>query len=141
MQKTLVPFLMIIGVLFAVVGLAVLVAPTLFAAQLEMVVSSATAVADFRAVYGGVSLAIAGVAFLALKRGELRPGAVWMVVLVMDGLLLGRLISWATHGPGSVLIFAQMGLELSGAVWGALLLRESVAVPNEAPRRSSPRAA
>lgn len=41
MQKLTVPYLMLISVLFAAVGLAVLVEPTFFARQLEMTVESA----------------------------------------------------------------------------------------------------
>ena len=123
MHKTLVSFLVVISAVFAAIGLAVFAAPTAFAAQLDMTVTSATAVADFRAVYGGVSFAAAAFAVMALRNAALRPAAVWAFTLMMEGLLLGRLFSWATHGPGNALIFAQLGLELLAATWGFLLTR------------------
>lgn len=123
MQKLTVPYLMLITVLFTVVGLAVTFEPTFVARQLEMTVESASAVSDFRAVYGGLCFAVAVLGVMAVRREELRHTVVLAFVLVCDGLVLGRLISWATHGPGSVLINAQLVLELVGAVAGFVVLR------------------
>ncbi len=123
MKKTVVPYLLANAALFAVLGLVTLVAPTAFARALEMTVESATAVADFRAVYGGVCIWVTALSVLAVRREALRPGAVLALVLLLDGAIFGRLLSWATHGPGSVLVFAQLGLEVVGATWGVLLLR------------------
>lgn len=125
MQKLTVPYLMLISVLFAAVGLAVLVEPTFFARQLEMTVESATAVSDFRAVYGGLCFAVTTLGVLAIRREALRAATVLAFVLVLDGLIFGRLISLATHGPGSWLINAQLALEVVGALGGALVLRAS----------------
>lgn len=125
MQKLTVPYLVMIAALFAVVGLAVLVEPTFVARQLEMTVESASAVSDFRAVYGGLCFAVTVLGVLAVRREELRHAAVLMFVLVLDGLIFGRIISLITHGPGSWLINAQFALEVVGAVGGALVLRAS----------------
>lgn len=123
MQKTTVPYLLLNALIFTLIGATVMVAPTQFARALDITVESATATSDFRAVYGGVCFAIAAFAISALRREALRPAAVLALVLIFDGLIFGRLLTWVTHGPGSALIFAQLALEVGGAAWGALVLR------------------
>lgn len=123
MQKLTVPYLMLISALFAVVGLAVLLEPTFVARQLEMTVESASAVSDFRAVYGGLCFAVTVLGVLAVRRPALRHAVVLTFVLVLDGLVFGRIISLITHGPGSALINAQLALEVFGAVAGFVVLR------------------
>ncbi|MGV3621422.1 MAG: DUF4345 family protein [Archangium sp.] len=125
MQKLTVPYLVMIASLFAVVGLAVLVEPTFVARQLEMTVESPSAVSDFRAVYGGLCFAVATLGVLAVRREALRANTVLFFVLVLDGLVFGRIISLITHGPGSWLINAQFALEVFGTVAGALVMRAS----------------
>lgn len=124
MQKTVAPYLWINAVIFTVIGLAVMVDPSGFARGVDITAESPTAVADFRAIYGGLCWAFAAVAGVALRRPSLRGAAVLTLVLICDGLMLGRLVSWVTHGPGEAIIFVQLGVEVVSAIWGSLLLRD-----------------
>jgi Domain of unknown function (DUF4345) len=125
MHRTLPLFLTANAVLFALFGVVAMFAPSLLGTPLDFTLPSPTALADFRAVYGGLSLALATFTGLALRRAELRPAAVLVLTLALDGLAFGRLMSWVLSGPGSAIIFAQLGLEVVAATWGALLLRQA----------------
>jgi Domain of unknown function (DUF4345) len=125
MHRTLPLFLVANAALFALFGVVAIFVPSVLATPLDLTLPSPTALADFRAVYGGISLALAALSVLALTRAELRPAVVLALTLTLDGLAFGRLMSWALSGPGSAIIFAQLGLEVVAAAWGALLLRQA----------------
>lgn len=75
---------------------------------------------EFRAVYGGFSIAISGMLVLAILDVALRPGIVFTVVAVVFGMALGRVISFAIDGYFERYAVAFFVLEL--LLGGALLL-------------------
>ncbi|MBL8911952.1 MAG: DUF4345 family protein [Archangium sp.] len=125
MTKTTPLFLGVNAFLFAGFAAASFAMPTQFASMLDINLTSPTALADFRAVYGGLSLAIAGFCFIGIRQPRVTLSAVWLLTLVMTGLILGRVVSSVVSGPGNFLIVAQLGLEAFACVWGALLIRAS----------------
>lgn len=112
---------------FAVAGYAV---PSRFAAALGMSLSDVTAVADFSATYGGMSAGIAVVLALGATRDAWERPATLLAVTASAGLLLGRLVTLAQHGPAGAYIHGSMAVELLAALLGIVLLRGA---PREAP--------
>lgn len=125
MTKTIPLFLGVNAVLFAAFAVGAFAMPAPFAAMLDITLTTQTALADFRAVYGGISFGIAAFAIIGIRQPKVTLSAVWLLTLVMDGLIIGRLISTVVSGPGNFLIFGQLGLELFAAAWGLLLIRAS----------------
>ncbi len=108
---------------FAAVGLAFLVAPTSMASLVDVDVTSPTADADVRAVYGGLQLGCAFILALASSRPEwVRSGLVAQLALY-GGLGLSRFISYALVGLPSTLGFLLHFGELAGLAFGALAWR------------------
>jgi hypothetical protein len=85
MTRTRPLYFVVNAVLFAAFTVAAWLAPTVLAGPLEISLTTPTALADFRAVYGGLSFAIAGLSLLALRKVEFR--------LAQDVLL------WRPAGP------------------------------------------
>ncbi|MFT3711803.1 MAG: DUF4345 family protein [Archangium sp.] len=123
MTKTLPLYFVVNAVLFAAFAVGAFFVPQLLATPLEISLTTPTALADFRAVYGGLSFGIAFLSVFALRKPEFQLPVLWLLTFCMDGLILGRLISTVMSGPGSVVIFAQLGLELFSAAWGFALIR------------------
>ena len=93
---------------FLAFGLAYLVAPEAIAARFDITLGSPTAVADFRAAYGGMTAGIGVVLGIARRRREWRELGVLASVVASGGLLAGRLVTIATHGPAGWLIEGLM---------------------------------
>ena len=98
-------------------------APSRFATLLGMSLHDVTAVADFCATYGGLCAGISAVLALGLARPAWERPAVTLAVTASAGLLLGRLLTIAQHGPAGLYIHGSMALELVAALAGAWLLR------------------
>jgi hypothetical protein len=129
MNRTLPLYLAVNATLFAAFAVGAIAMPTVLAGPLDIALPTPTALADFRAVYGGLSFGITLFSVMALKRPEFRLPVLWLLVLCMDGLILGRLVSTIVSGPGSLLVFAQLGLEVVSAAWGFALIRAQAAQP------------
>lgn len=108
---------------FAGIGIAFLVAPESMANRVGLMVTSATAQSDVRAVYGGLQLGCA--AFLALcaaKPAWVRPGLA-VVVLTFGGLAGARVVSWVDAGLPDALGIALHSGELTGLICGGVAWR------------------
>lgn len=116
-----------IPVYFAV-GIPAIVAPQWLAAQMDIDLTTATAICDFSAMYGGLSCG-AGLAMLLGLRSQarLRP-AVALSAILAGGLALGRIYAWITAGTPSTLMLLTLGTELVACV-GALGLLPKLAPP------------
>lgn len=105
---------------FGGTGLAFLLRPEAMTAVIGIELGGTVAVADVRAVYGGLELGVATFLVWAARRpATWRPALVGLVSL-FGGLVLGRLASLALDGwpesPGLLLAgFELAGLVLAGA--------------------------
>jgi hypothetical protein len=106
-------------------GVGFLLAPQKLAAELDITLGSATALADFRAMYGGLSLACAAFFALAIKNVSMRHSALLLAVLGAGGLMIGRLITMAFDGMPGAVIFVMLATEVFAVVGGVILLRLS----------------
>jgi hypothetical protein len=94
--------------------------PEAIGEHLGISLQSPTALADFRAMYGGAPLGVGVFMAIGLRRAEWFKPALMVVILGTGGILLGRLISVA-HDPGiEAFQWAFIGLEvimLAVAIW------------------------
>jgi hypothetical protein len=102
---------------YAAFGLAALFVPRWLASVVGIELSSPSALADFRAIYGGIPLGI-GVAMAAgLYRSEWLIPAVALAGVCALEAALARAYSWIASGTPSALIIAFMCAELLAAHW------------------------
>lgn len=105
--------LVLTGAIFAGIGLASLFAPDLVADFLNMRLDDALARFDFRAVYGGLQCGIGAFLVVSALRTPWRMPALNLSLLVLTGLIFGRLVSVAIDEPPGVTGWILLGLEVS----------------------------
>lgn len=110
---------------YAFVGISFLVAPAYMASLVDVVVASATADNDVRAVYGGVTSGLALFFWLAASRPEWFRPALAALIFTMGGLVGARFISWAVAGPPEPIGYALHLGEIIGFVAGIVALRRN----------------
>lgn len=98
-------------------------APAWLGAQLGIHLEGTTALADFRAMYGGMSLGASVIFVLGIEREDLRPAALWLATAAALGLSLGRLLTLMQAGPAGPYIYASLASELLAVGAGTFLLR------------------
>ena len=104
--------LILVGVVWLSVGVSALVDPVELADWVDFELESNSALAEFRAMHGGLSLALALLHGGAAVRGAwLRP-ALLMSSTVTGGLLFGRLVSVAVDGMFGPFVLGLAGLEV-----------------------------
>jgi hypothetical protein len=111
---------------FAAPGLGFLLAPSWFAARVDIALDSPTAFADARAVMGGLELAIAVMLAACALRARWQSAGLALQLAALGGMIAGRLVSLARDGaPGAFgwLLFAIEVL-LFAAGCAALGLRD-----------------
>jgi hypothetical protein len=115
-------------------GLVYTVQPEWLAGVVDIALPTASARADFRAIYGGAELGMAVFFALAARRpGWVRPGLA-AAALIVGGFGIVRLASLAldpaaARGAAATLLWAVGAIELSGALlcaWALRRLRASV---------------
>lgn len=84
---------LVIAVFFAGMGAFALVAPAAMLRPFGVVLGTATARAEVRAVYGGFGLAVAAVLGYASRVPEVRTGVLVTVGAALAGMAVGRLVS------------------------------------------------
>jgi len=114
-------FLGIVGLVFVAFGAWAFVDPVAVAGLTEVSLPTPTALADGRAVYGGLTLGL-GVFFVLCTRPALVPGGLWAVVLTVGGAFLGRLTGVAIDGAGSSAAIGTLASELTIAAVAAVAL-------------------
>ncbi|MDP2273164.1 MAG: DUF4345 domain-containing protein [Archangium sp.] len=98
--------------------------PYFLAGQLDITLGSTSALADFRAMYGGLPLGIAGIIALGMKNAALRHPAVLLSTLTAGGLALGRLFTMATVGLPGPLVLVSLASEVLAVGCGIYLLKK-----------------
>ncbi|MDG2048947.1 MAG: DUF4345 domain-containing protein [Myxococcota bacterium] len=108
------------AVVFSGIGLAFLFWPQELAGFLGIELTNTTALNDFRAVYGGVPAGLAAFLFMAVSRPSWTVPALWMALLTLTGLAVGRVLSEALDGTPGFIVQALQVAEIAGALLCAL---------------------
>ncbi|TGK31785.1 DUF4345 domain-containing protein [Leptospira gomenensis] len=129
-QEGIRPFLSKVYILLNVVvylgfGIAFMIFPLRLASLIGITVEGSAALADFRAMYGGLCLGIEIVLFFGFLREEWRRFAIFLSVTTAGGLLFGRLCTLFLDGPGNVYIYVSMGTEIGAVAIGVWLLQRT----------------
>ncbi|TGK19697.1 DUF4345 domain-containing protein [Leptospira stimsonii] len=99
--------------------------PLKLASWIGIEIQTTAALADFRAMYGGLCFGIGIVLVLALFRKEWLSSGILLSVTTAGGLLLGRLYTILLDGPGNEYIYISMATEVGAIVIGGWLLKRS----------------
>ncbi|MEP1469396.1 MAG: DUF4345 domain-containing protein [Halieaceae bacterium] len=81
-----------------------------------------SALVDFRATYGGMTVAVGVMLFYLHSIGQVRPSLV-IVVLVLSCMAITRTIGLYVDGAGNFLMYAYLVLEIIGSGLGVFALR------------------
>lgn len=98
--------------------------PQALAGLLGITLGSPTALADFRAMYGGLPLAAGLLMAIASKRASWQEPAYFLCMAGAAGLLFGRVLSIVLCGAPGLPIYGFMASEIVALVWGAILYRQ-----------------
>lgn len=101
------------GVTFLAVGVGFLFWPQELSETLGLTLATPMAVADVRAVYGGLDLAVAILLLLSVLRNELLLG-LRIQAVVFGGLLAGRLLGQILDRPQDDLAWTMVAVESAG---------------------------
>lgn len=116
-------FLALSSLVWLPYGLWCLARPEILAAFAGVAATTPTAVAELRAMYGGLQTAIGVLAALALARPDRRRGVVLTLGVLTAGLGIARLLGVVLGAGISSYTAAALVIEFGSAVWAALLLR------------------
>jgi hypothetical protein len=105
---------------FLVFGLLAVVVPHWLARAVDISLGSSTALADFRAIYGGLSVGVGLFALGAVYQESWTLPAVALTAVCLFTIALWRVYSWVASGAPSPIIVLFAGAELVG---GLLALR------------------
>ncbi|MDD9941760.1 MAG: DUF4345 domain-containing protein [Myxococcales bacterium] len=104
-------------------GLVFIIAPSWAARSLGIELANTTALADLRAIYGGLPLGVGACLAAGLKdRRWLLPTVVLAGVCSLE-VALARAYSWVMSGHPGTTIVVFMALELAGVWWALSVYR------------------
>jgi hypothetical protein len=110
------------AVLHLYLGAVFAIDPTEWLANLSLAATAPAGLAEMRAFYGGLMLAMGALfAWCAGHRASLRPGLVFMTVTYF-GAATVRTIAVVDYGVSDELLWRILAVEALGAVSGALCL-------------------
>ncbi|QBY05435.1 DUF4345 domain-containing protein [Thalassotalea sp. HSM 43] len=121
-------FVMVMALAFLLFAVAFILAPeyalTLTTGQ---TLTSATAIVDLRATYGGLSLAIAILLFWLLAKQQLLPIALIAVLTLMLAMAATRLIGLLLMPDAAIIMYVYFILEVAAVLTASWLLRRNKA--------------
>lgn len=106
--------LVIAALFFLAIGAVGLLSPRRIFALFGVPAETADSRNEIRAVYGGMCLALAATLIGAPALGSMADGVIFAVMILLLGMVAGRLISLAMERAGPISIIS-LGLELLGA--------------------------
>lgn len=106
-------------------GIFCLFQPSFLQQAAGLVGSSATAVTDIRAMYGGLEAGIGALCAFALIRSSLERPALIMLGFICSGIALARSIGLVLDGSGSGYTFGALGFETASAVIAIVLIAKT----------------
>ena len=115
----------IVGIIFVPFGVWALVDPVAVAGLTQVNLPTPTALADGRAVYGGLTLGLGSYFLPCAVRPELVRAGLWAVLLTVGFPFLGRLAGIAADGAGSSETFRTLASEFTTAGLAAVALVRS----------------
>ena len=105
---------------FLAFGAAFLAAPAQLAGWLDVELGSPSALADVRAMYGGLSLACGLLFVFGLRRESWFMPSLFLVMTTSAGLALGRSYSMLVSGVPGPLVLALLATEVGSFAWALL---------------------
>lgn len=92
---------------------------TLVPAEMAMLVTGArpeapSAAVDFRATYGGMTVAV-GLALVYLNAIAQRRACLVVIIMVLMGMALARALGLVLEGGGNTLMYVYLALEVAGS--------------------------
>lgn len=109
----------ILAAVFLVLGLAFMFLPTTMIGAMDITAGSPKALADIRAVYGGLDLALGILLTICFLRKEWAVGLA-IGTLVCACLFAGRLVGILLDGADDILTFGLIASEALGAILAAV---------------------
>ena len=111
------------ALVFVDFGAAFIVKPQGLARLLDIELGSPSALADLRAVYGGLSLAVGIALFIGLRRAASLAPSLVLVIATSAGLAFGRVYSMLASGMPSPVVLGFLATEVASLLWAALAYR------------------
>ncbi|WP_243397090.1 DUF4345 family protein [Leptospira kmetyi] len=99
--------------------------PIRLASLIGIEIRDSAALADFRAMYGGLCLGISALFVLGLFREEFKKSSVVLALTAAVGLLSGRIYTLVLDGPGNEYIYISMATEIGAILIGTWILKRS----------------
>ncbi len=115
-------FLVINLLVYLGIALVSYASPLQVAGWVEIQLPTSMAIADFRATYGGMCLAVAVLIFQALREDAWVRPALLLIAVSCVGLPLGRVLTWAQTGELAPLMAKFMTIEAIGAAFAIWFL-------------------
>jgi hypothetical protein len=116
----------LVAVIFIPFGVWALADPVAVARFTQVELPTPTALADGRAVYGGLTLGLGIFFVLCANRPEFIRAGLWAVLLTLAGPLSGRVIGVIVDGAGTVETYRTLVAEFALASMAAIsLVRET----------------
>ncbi|MBM9500542.1 DUF4345 domain-containing protein [Leptospira sp. 201903071] len=97
--------------------------PIKLASWIGIELQTTAALADFRAMYGGLCLGVGAVLVFGLFKKEWVPTGILLSITTAGGLFLGRIYTLLLDGPGNEYIYFSMTTEIVAVVLGAWLFK------------------
>lgn len=117
-------YLGLLALLWAAIGLLLLVVPEALAGYADIHAQSGVAKAELRAMYGGLSLAVAMATAMALIKSCWQFPVLFLHVVLCAGLAAGRTAGLFLDDAASAYTYSALGFELSSVLISYLFLRK-----------------
>jgi hypothetical protein len=112
----------VVAIIFLSFGAWALLSPAAVAGLTQVVLTTPTALADGRAVYGGLTLGLALYFALCAMRRELVRAGLWAVLLTVGCAFLGRLAGVVADGADTSETFRTLASEFGITALAAVSL-------------------
>ncbi|MHB0896915.1 MAG: DUF4345 domain-containing protein [Spirochaetales bacterium] len=129
-------YLIVVAGTLTFMGLIFMVAPNAYFAELRGIADNSGLSETLRG-FGGFYLGFAAWLAWALFKGKSIDAAIQSIVIVMSGILAGRLVGIITDGIPDQKFIASAGIELFFALWGAALIAKTKGGKSNGPARQS----
>ena len=120
-------YIILVALVLTFVGIQLAFAPNRYLTGFGAAISDPNLLNVFRS-FGGFYLGFAAYLLVASRKENLMDGAVLGVILVMSGLLVGRIISLVADGLPNPKLWTSLVIELIFATWGFGLVLKNKAV-------------
>ena len=111
------------AVFFLLYGLAFSIDPAAMAMLVTGVAPQGeSALVDFRATYGGMTMAVGAILYYLNSIKQFRPALVF-VIFVLGGMAITRSIGMAVEGPGNLFMTLFLVLEMLGCLLALLAIK------------------